>query len=261
SIPNRRKRKNFFIAKKKKLAIIGGEPTLHPDFVYILNNLDKDWRITVTSNFTGPFFEGDAEGLRKIKKRRHLRFNGSYHFLENVSIEKFIENVIKTKKAGIKIHSIFIVGHPGHIEEVNRYKERLRKVHPNVKVQRFYGYYQGRLYPLPPEDYDIVYEQQDGIRNYKDYPEGFSQESRQSMYCLMNKVLFAPNGDVYKCHYRLYTGHKEKMGNLFNQDVLVCDKDYFLCHDYGFCNPCDAEGHPFKRLDGTAFNIAESIKK
>lgn len=73
----------------------------------------------------------------------------------------------------------------------------------------------------------------------------------------MNKVLFAPNGDIYNCHYKLYTGHKDKLGNLFEQDVrIVIPQDYFLCQDYGFCNPCDSELHSFKRLDGAEFNIS-----
>lgn len=258
AISDRRKKKNIFVTKTKKISIIGGEPTLHPDFVYILNNLDKDWRITVTSNFVSPFFEGEAKGLKEIKRKRDLRFNGSFHFLENIPIEKFIENVAKIKRTGLKVHTLFIVEHPGHMENVGRYRNMLRKIHPNVKMQRFYGYYQDRLYPVSQENYDSKYEQSDGVRNYKDYREGFSQETRQSIYCMLNKVLFAPNGDIYNCHYKLYTAHKDKLGNLFTEDALSYPKDYFLCHDYGFCNPCDAEGHPFRRLDGNAFNIAQS---
>jgi len=258
AICGRRKRKNLFITKKKKLSLTGGEPTLHPDFVYILNNLDKDWRITVTSNFTSPFFDGNAAGLKEIKKRPGLKFNGSFHFLYT-PIEKFIENTLKVKKSGLFVHTLFIVGHPGHLEKIECYKKRLLEIHPIVKVQRFLGYCQEELYPQPTEAYDIEYEQQDGIYNYQEYQEGFSQKQRQPIYCRMNKVLFAPNGDIYNCHYKLYTGHKDKPGNLFADDVLiVVPGDYFLCHDYGFCNPCDSEGHSFKRLNGKEFNISKA---
>ena len=256
AISGRTKRKNLFIIKKKKLAITGGEPTLHPDFIYILNNLDKNWRITVTSNFTSPFFEGDAKGLKQIKKRSGLKFNGSFHFLYT-PIEKFMENFFKIKKAGIFVHTLFIVGHPGHIEEIQRYKKRLSEIHPIVKIQRFLGYYHQELYPRPEEKYDIEYEQQDGICNYRDYQEGFAQKQLNPIYCRMNKVLFAPNGDIYNCHYKLYTGNKDKLGNLFDKDAhIVLPQDYFICHDYGFCNPCDSEYHPFKRLNGEEFNIS-----
>ncbi|MFA5089961.1 MAG: radical SAM protein [Candidatus Omnitrophota bacterium] len=255
SITGRVKRRFFRPAKRKKISITGGEPTLHPDFVYILNNLDRNWNITVTSNFTSPFFSGNAAQLRQIRKRYYLKFNGSFHFLYT-PLDKFIENMLKVKKTGFKVHTIFIVGHPGHMEEIQRYKKELLKAHPLVKVQRFLGYYQGKLYPCK-EGYDINYQQEDGIYNYQDYTEGFSQKEKRPVYCRMNKVLFSPSGDMYNCHYKLYTGHGEKMGNIFAKNLhIVLPGGFFLCQDYGFCNPCDAEGHPFKRVGGEEFNIS-----
>jgi len=255
SITPRIKKRFLRPAKKKKISITGGEPTLHPDFVYIINNLDNNWRITVTSNFISPFFEKDIRFLKQIKKRRGLKFNGSFHFLYT-SIEKFIENVLKIKKAGLFVHTLFVVAHPGHIEEVQRYRRELLKIHPLVKLQRFLGHFQGKLYPCQ-EGYDIEYQQQDGIYNYKDYQEGFSQKNKQDMFCRMNKVLFAPNGDIYNCHYKLYTRGKDKLGNLFEEDVrVILPQDYFLCQDFGFCNPCDSEGHPFRRPNAGEFNIS-----
>lgn len=180
AIDGRLKRINLIITKKKKISITGGGPTLHPDFVYIINNLDRDWNITVTSNFCSSFFEGDARLLKQIKKRKLLRFNGSFHFLY-APIEKFIESILKIKKTGLFVHTLFIVGHPGHLKEIERYKKRLLEIHPRVKIQRFLGYYQGDLYPKPDEEYGIEYEQQDGIYNYKEYQEGFAQKKRQSI--------------------------------------------------------------------------------
>ncbi|MDD4953667.1 MAG: hypothetical protein PHG40_02035 [Candidatus Omnitrophica bacterium] len=255
SISGRARRKFLRPTKKKKLSITGGEPTLHPDFVYILNHLDKDWRITVTSNFISPFFQKDAPGLKQIKRKRGLKFNASFHFLYT-TLDKFIENVQKVKKAGLLVHTLFIVAHPAYMDKIQQCRDALLEVHPNVKLQRFLGYSQGRLYPAQ-EGYDIEYQQRDGIYNYKDYQAGFNQQNKQDIYCRMNKVLFAPNGDIYNCHYKLYTGHKEKLGNLFRKGLhIALPADYFLCHDYGFCNPCDSEGHSFRRLDGSEFNIS-----
>ena len=73
--------------------------------------------------------------------------------------------------------------------------------------------------------------------------------------------LFAPNGDIYNCHYKVYTNHKEKLGNLFNEEVGVhIPRDYFLCEDFGFCNPCDSEGHLFKALSGEVESISGENK-
>jgi MoaA/NifB/PqqE/SkfB family radical SAM enzyme len=254
SIEGRVKKRFLRRAKRKKISITGGEPTLHPDFAYIINNLDKNWNITVTSNLFSPFYE-KISSIKQIKKRAGLKFNFSHHFLY-APVDKFIENLKRVKDAGLFVHIIFIVAHPAHIEEVKKYRDILLKHHPIVKLQRFTGYYNDTLYPVE-SGYDIECQQQDGIRNYQDYREGFSQKARQDMFCRMHKVLFAPNGDIYNCHYKLYTANADKFGNIFDKNLNVdIPEDYFLCHDYGFCNPCDSEGHEFKSMDGKIFNIS-----
>lgn len=256
SIAGRTKKRFLRLPKRKKISITGGEPSLHPDFAYILNNLDNDWKITVTSNFTSPFFDKDIKSIKSIRRRGNLKFNASYHF-RYTPIEKFIENVLKVKKCGHAVHSLFIVAHPAYMDEIREYKQKLLKIHPVVKLQRFFGRYNGILYPSE-NAYDVVCEQEDGIRNYEAYREGFNQKGKQDMYCRMKKVLFAPNGDIYNCHYKLYTAHKDKFGNIFDEDVYtVIPEEFFLCHDYGFCNPCDSEGHAFRRPNGKEINIGE----
>jgi len=255
SLADRRKRRFLRRAKRKKISITGGEPTLHPDFVYIVNNLDRDWSITVTSNLFSPFYR-DSSSIRRIHRRSGLKFNFSHHFLYT-PVGKFIENLKRVKDSGIFVHIIFVVAHPAHIDDVKRYRDKLLKVHPVVKLQRFTGYHKNILYPVE-NGYDIVCQQQDGIRNYRNYRDGFSQKDKKDMFCRMGKVLFAPNGDIYNCHYKLYTAHTDKFGNIFSQGLnTALPQDFFLCHDYGFCNPCDSEGHAFRRPGSNdTFNIS-----
>ncbi len=254
SLKGRRQKRFLRQAKRKKISITGGEPTLHPDFAYIINNLDNDWNITVTSNLCSPFYK-DAALLKQIKRKNWLKFNFSYHFLY-MPIEKFIENLQRVKKTGLFTHNVFIVAHPAHSADVKSYRKRLRNVHPLVKLQRFTGYDKDKLYPNE-SGCGIEYQQQDGIRNYCDYREGFGQRGRQDIFCRMHKVLFAPNGDIYNCHYKLYAGHSDKLGNILQKGLDInVPQDYFLCHDYGFCNPCDAEGHAYKGINNEAFNIS-----
>lgn len=241
AIAPRTKKRFFRPAKKKKLSITGGEPTLHPGFAYIINNLDKNWNITVTSNFDSPLFEKDAALLKQIKKRKRLKFNGSFHFLYT-PLEKFRENTLKIKKAGIFVHTLFIVGHPGYMEQVQQYQKKLEEIHPLVKLQRFLGHYQGRLYPCE-EGYDIKYQQQDGIFNYEDYQKGFSQRQRQSIYCRMNKVLFAPNGDIYNCHNKLYMAHQDNLGiYLLTMCALLCRRIISSARSMAFVTPAIPKG-------------------
>ena len=254
AISNRTQKRFLRTRRIKKLSILGGEPTIYQDFLYVINNLDKNWKITITSNFDSPFFEQDV--FKQIKNKARLRFNGSLHFV-HTPLEKFIENVQKLKKAKILVHTLFLIAHPGYLDQVLAYKIRLQEIHPRVKLQRFLGFYQGNLYPNR-KNHEIAEEQRDGISNYDLYREGFGQKKASSIFCHSDKVLIAPNGDVYNCHYKLYTGHRDKLGNLFDEEVNVhIPREYFLCQDFGFCNPCDSEAHLFRTLDGKVESISE----
>lgn len=248
AIANRTQKRFLRRRRIKKLSILGGEPTIFPDFLYVLNNLDKNWKITVTSNFDSPFFS-HPDKLRQIKHKSRLRFNGSLHFL-HTPWERFAANVRRLQKAGISVHTLFVVAHPGHLDKVLEYKKKLLRIHPRVKLQRFFGVYKNNLYPRE-DDYGLAEEQIDGIDDYHLYRQGFSQKNASSVLCHSDKALIAPNGDIYNCHYKLYTGHKDKLGNLFAADVHArVPRDYFPCGEFGFCNPCDSEGHLFKTVDG-----------
>lgn len=255
AIANRTKKRFLRPARIKKLSILGGEPTVYPDFLYVLNNLDKDWKITITSNFDSPFFDQDIRIMKSIKNKRRIRFNGSLHFVHTPP-ERFIANVQKLKGAGLKVHTLYLVAHPAYLAQTLDYKRKLQRVHPRVKLQRFLGFYKDNLYPQKSH-YKIEQEQIDGISNYSLYQEGFGQEKTSDIFCHSDKVLIAPNGDIYNCHYKLYTGHKDRLANLFEDEVRVrIPRKYFACEDFGFCNPCDSEAHLFRRLDGKIESIS-----
>ena len=254
AISNRIQKRLLRPPRIKKLSILGGEPTIYPDFLYVINNLDKNWKITVTSNFDSPFFNHDAKFFKQIKNKDRIRFNGSLHFI-HTPLEKFIANVQKLKRAKIHVHTLFLVAHPSYSDKAVAYKRRLLKIHPRVKLQRFLGLYQDRLYPQA-SGYNIEEEQKDGINNYQLYQDAFGQKKASPTFCHSDKVLIAPNGDIYNCHFKVYTGHQDRLGNLFADEVKVhIPREYFFCRHFGFCNPCDSEGHLFKTIDGEIMSV------
>ncbi|MCQ9208128.1 MAG: radical SAM protein [Omnitrophica bacterium] len=254
AISNRTKKRFLRPARIKKLSILGGEPTIYPDFLYVINNLDKNYKLTVTSNFDSPFFNQQTD-FKQIKHKARLRFNGSLHFI-HTPLDRFIANVQKLKRSRVNVHTLFLVAHPAYLDQALDYKKQLLKIHPRVKLQRFLGFHQGSLYPRA-SDYNVEQDQKDGIYNYALYQEGFGQEKASSIFCHSDKVLIAPNGDIYNCHYKLYAAHKERLGNLFEDEVNVhIPREYSPCQDFGFCNPCDSEAHLFKTLGGKIESIA-----
>lgn len=245
SITGRRKTRFLRRPKVKKLAIMGGSPSLHPDFIEILNGLDGDWMITVTSNLSAPVFSDMGRFLKLLKRKKKIKFNVSFHPLY-ANIDDFIRKVIALKK-DLWVHHIFYVAYPPDSE--NEFKEIKEKIFAKkgllIEMQRFTGFYKGELYPK--EDTGIKYGLDYGINDYKFYQEACGQRLKKEVRCKTNKVLFAPNGNIYNCHYSLYTNSKHHYGNLFDGEFKTgISHDFVKCADFGFCNPCDFEGLQIK---------------
>jgi len=238
SIEGRQKARFLQRTKVKKLAIIGGEPAIHPDFLEILNGLDNHWMIVVTSNLSAPIFSNFDLFLKQIKRKKRLKFNLSFH-PSFAKIEDFISKVIALKRSGIRVHHVFYVAYPPDNEkQAKDIKKEFAKKGLNLQLQRYTGFYKGELYPK--EKTAIEYEFEDGINNYKLYQEACSQKSKRKVLCKLNKVLFAPNGNIYNCHYRLYTNSPYCYGNLFDKEFIInLPQDFFECEEFGLCNPCD----------------------
>lgn len=232
-------------AKIKKLALIGGEPTLHPDFFEIVNGLDNNWSVTVTTNLGSPVFKDISFFAGKIKRRPRLRVHPSFHD-NNIAAPDFIKRVKALRKQGLVVNRVFTVCYPPDNPALfKEYSEAFRKEGLFLERQRYNGYYQGHLYPF--EGDESQYEFKDNIRDYAAYKQACAQECRKDIHCKMNKVLFAPDGSIYNCHYKVYNKTADSYGNIFSSDVpSSIPQGYFLCHDYGFCNPCDWPYAKFK---------------
>jgi MoaA/NifB/PqqE/SkfB family radical SAM enzyme len=238
SIEDRRKRKFLFLNKVKKISLIGGEPTLHPDFFEIINSLDYDWNITITSNLGSPAFDNISEFAKKLKRRRKFRIHASFHEGPIDEIE-FIKKIKGLKQAGILVNRIFTVcWPPDNLERFNQYGRTFKANGLFLEKQRYNGFYKEKFYPFTGDE--AAFEFKDNIKNYDEYSKGCSMTARKEILCRMNKVLFAPDGTIYNCHYKLYSKSSDSYGNIFSTDAKVhIPEDYFPCSDYGFCNPCD----------------------
>ncbi|MFA5410466.1 MAG: radical SAM protein [Candidatus Omnitrophota bacterium] len=247
SIAGRRKKRFLRRPKVKKLSLIGGEPAVHPDFVEILNGLDNDWMVTVTSNLSAPIFSDIKHFLKLLKRRKKIKFNVSFHPLY-ADADEFIAKVVALKKA-LRVHHIFYVAYPpGSEKEFKEIRDKkFAKKGLIVEMQRFTGFYKHELYPK--EDTGIKYGLDYGINDYKFYEEACGQKAKKEAWCKTNKVLFAPNGDIYNCHYFLYTKSSRHYGNLFDENFKAgIPNDFVKCSEFGFCNPCDFEGLQIKTV-------------
>jgi MoaA/NifB/PqqE/SkfB family radical SAM enzyme len=245
SIEGRTKKRLFRRNKVKKLALIGGEPTLHPDFFEIINGLDSKWSLTVTTNLGTKLFNNIGLFAKKVKRRKRIRIHPSFHN-SSIDIREFVSKVKDLQKTGLKVNRTFVVCYPP--DETNlfkEYQEIFRKNGLFLERQRFNGFLDGILYPFKGDE--SGYEFKDNIKDYAKYKQACGLSSKDKIHCKMNKILFAPDGSIYNCHYKVYSKSSDCYGNIFSENADVqLPSDFFLCNDYGFCNPCDFPYAQFK---------------
>jgi sulfatase maturation enzyme AslB (radical SAM superfamily) len=224
--------------KKQKLGIIGGEPTVYPGFFDVLNGLDDYYR-TITTNLTTPAFNNIAEFVDKIRNHSNLRINTSFH-PEITTVDDFANKIHQLRDAGMHVDQISMVAHPGSMYRKYSLEFLRRGIH--LAPQTYLGKWNEELLPSPLSDAPDFGEHEIDDRIL--YEEGFSNRNRHEVLCSSGRFMVAPNGDIHKCHYLLYSG-KNPLGNIKDLE-LPRFNDYDLCGEYGFCNPCDYPHVKFK---------------
>lgn len=204
--------------KDLPLTIGGGEPTYHPNFYFIINNLREDIKIDLLTNLQ---FD--------IKK-----------FIKNISIHKFNKTInpayksirvsfhpafMKAKSLINKVkilqdegYSIGVLGisHPMNLEANVHMAEESRKAGVYFFIKDFLGTYKKHKF------------------GFYQYPEAMDGKPKEA-FCRTHEILVNPEGNIFKCHYDLYK-------NEFPVGILGEDKLYFMfrhCSVMGLCNPCD----------------------
>jgi len=204
----------------------GGEPMLHKDFIYILNNLKPSLNIDILTNLS--YERGIERLLKEVNPNRVKRdspyasIRVSYHPEQMGNGEKLVENVKKLQDAGFSV-GIWSVLYPSkeQLSSIVQMQFRCKDNGIDFRLKEYTGEYKGELYG-----------------NYSKYPESVSKKSK-SCLCKTSELLIGPNGDVYKCHRDLYE-QEFSIGNITDPDFKVEDK-YRKCNKYGNCHYCDTK--------------------
>jgi hypothetical protein len=221
------------------LTLQGGEPTLHKDFIYILNNLKPELNIDILTNLQ--FDEGEL--IRRVDPERIKRdspyasIRVSYH-PEVMELEPLVKKVCKLQGAGFSV-GIWGVTHPVQSEQILEAQERCKALGIDFRTKEFLGEYQGRLY---------------GTYRY----EGACEKiSKKRVLCKTTELIIGGDGSVYRCHSDLYEG-RAPVGNILDPGFGI-EEVFRVCDFFGHCNPCDVKvkTNRFQRFGHTSVEIKE----
>ncbi len=221
------------------LTLQGGEPSVHKDFLYILNNIKPELHIDILTNLQ---FD-EEEFIRKVDPKRLRRdapyasIRVSYH-PEVMELEPLIKKTLRLQEAGFSI-GIWGVMHPSQADEVLKAQERCRKVGIDFRLKEFLGEYNGKMY---------------GTYRYEGACE---KKFTKTVLCRTTELIIGSDGSIYRCHSDLYEG-RTPVGNILDPDYQI--EDVFRpCHVFGHCNPCDVKlkTNRFQQFGHTSVEIKE----
>jgi len=201
------------------ITLQGGEPSLHPDFVWIINNIRPDLKIDILTNlcFDVDKFIKEVSPSRLCRDALYPNIRVSYH-PGQLSLDILIERVSKIYKAGFSI-GIYGIRYPKFSQEILEAQKKCQDLGIDFRLKEFLGEYDSKLYG-----------------NYR-YPEAVSNSERKKCLCRTSELIIDPNCDIYKCHHDLYNDFPS-IGNLLDPDFKIEDM-FRECDQFGKCNPCD----------------------
>lgn len=203
------------------VTIQGGEPSIHPDFIYIINNIKDELNIDILTNL-----QFDIEDfMRKVKPERIKRdapyasIRVSYH-PQTMDLDDTLKRTLRMQDAGYSI-GIWSVSHPSAEEHVKEAQKKGRDMGIDFRTKEFLGEYNERLYGT-----------------YK-YAGACEMKFEKKVLCKTTEFLIDSESAVFKCHHDVYKGINS-IGSLFDPDFEIQDI-YRECDYFGYCNPCDVK--------------------
>jgi MoaA/NifB/PqqE/SkfB family radical SAM enzyme len=203
------------------LSLQGGEPSLHPDFHYILNNIKPGLNIDVLTNlqFDVEKFMKNVDPNRVKRDAPYASIRVSYH-PETMKLGPLAEKVLRLQNAGYSI-GIWGVLHPKQEAEVLRAQEHCKTLGIDFRTKEFLGEYQGKMYGT-----------------YK-FPGACDREFEKEVLCRTTELIAGPTGHIYRCHGDLYEG-RQPIGHILDPEFKI-DNEFRSCSVFGHCNPCDVK--------------------
>ncbi len=197
----------------------GGEPSLHPDFIWIIKNIKESLNIDILTNlnFDVNILINNINPQRLKRSALYPSIRVSYH-PDHMDLDELINKTLKLQKAGFSV-GIFSVLYPAFLKKVWQVKEKCLSVGIDFMTKEFLGEFNKTIYG-----------------SYR-YSGAVGNTKYQHCLCRTSELIIGSKGNIYRCHHDFYKNFPP-IGNLLNQNFEI--KDIFReCDYFGDCNPCD----------------------
>lgn len=235
------------------LVFTGGEPLLHKDFIYILNNVKEELKINLLTNLNWreekmEKFIKEVSPDRIQKDAPFPSIRASYHPEQVGEGELLIENAIRLKKEGFNVGiEAVMYPSPSQLEAIERMNMKCKEREISFRTKSFMGIYKG------VDDLGKPFLIKHG--NYSRYPDAVFNKKTKKCMCKASDILINPSGNIYKCQRDLLLT-ENTIGNLLSPDLQISG-DFSFCSNYGQCHPCDIKT---KATSNKKFNTGVEIK-
>lgn len=199
--------------ERRDVAFTGGEPTLHPDFIEIINGIDPKLHVKVYTNF-----KWNNDFLKRYIKeiKRQVEFYGSYH-PPSGRPEQFIKIVNELKKHNKFNGSIHAIRYRNQEKFLREVSKIFKKKSIDIEIDK--------------DQYEVY-----------DY---CAKKFDKKVLCSKKVILIAPDGYRYQCVSKIVRG-LYPLEN-FIKGHISSEKIESIC--FGYCAPCDGLGEvSFKEL-------------
>lgn len=217
--------------KNANISLFGGEPTSHPNYIDVLEELSTDYKITTFSNLEKSF-----NFWEKISKINNLEFVFSFHYNGNKKhIKLFLE---KLKLFDNEDLTLLIMLEKGYEKELTELALKLKEEKYNVATRRIFGVEYdeeinetsndlSELYIITNGDTSVKYTRNELYdKNLNNFRLWFCNAQKQ-------KLFIDSNGDVYPCQsYRDIEFKKLTHVNdnkILNKEPTICFLKKCIC--------------------------------
>lgn len=196
----------------------GGEPTLHKDFVYMVNNIKPELNIDVLTNLRDEkIFIDNIDPLRLKRDAPYASIRVSYH-PEQMEFKELVVKVLKMKNLGFSV-GIWGVVHPSQEAKILEAQSFCKSLGIDFRTKEFLGEHNSKIY---------------GTYRYEG---ACDKKFQKTVLCKTTELVIGPTGHVYRCTADVYE-NRQPIGHILDPSFQIEDK-FRDCDFFGHCNPCD----------------------